>query len=178
MSREPMGGMQIGMGWVIRTDNGKSIHWHNGGTGGFRTFAGFDQNAGTAVVVLSNASISPDEIGFHLLDLDSKLTSFRSANEGVQLSLQWLDKLSGEYEINPQFSLRFWHETGQFLTQATGQGVLKVYAESETKFFLTAVEASLTFVLSENGDVLHVFLEQGGGLVKGTRIHPESDKLP
>ena len=62
-------GLEIGLGWLILTANGKEILWHNGGTGGYRSFIGFDPKARTGVVVLSNASTPSgvDDIGFGLL---------------------------------------------------------------------------------------------------------------
>ena len=60
--------MSVGLGWHIR-DNGKTkIIWHNGGTGGYRTFCGFIKDKKVGVVVLSNMNIGADDIGFHLLD--------------------------------------------------------------------------------------------------------------
>ncbi|RSS66034.1 serine hydrolase [Streptomyces sp. WAC06614] len=41
--------------------------WHNGGTGGFSSFAGFDPETGTAVVVLSNTRRPVDSAAFALL---------------------------------------------------------------------------------------------------------------
>ncbi len=61
-------GIKVGLGWHIR-DNGKTrIIWHNGGTGGYRTFCGFIKDKKIGVVVLSNMNISADDIGFHVLD--------------------------------------------------------------------------------------------------------------
>lgn len=60
--------MKVGLGWHI-LDNGRTeIIWHNGGTGGYRTFCGFIKEKKIGVVVLSNTNISADDIGFHLLD--------------------------------------------------------------------------------------------------------------
>ncbi len=53
--------MKIALGWHIRN----KIIWHNGGTGGFRTFAGFDPEKKTAVVVLTNSTQGADDLGFH-----------------------------------------------------------------------------------------------------------------
>lgn len=44
----------IGMAWIIDEDH--YITWHNGGTGHFNSYLGFDQDNGTAVVILSNLS--------------------------------------------------------------------------------------------------------------------------
>ena len=53
-------------------------------------------------------------------------------------------------------------EDGRLMTQATGQNKLEVFAESETKFFLKAVDAQLTFGRDEAGKVSHVTLHQNG----------------
>ena len=60
--------LNIGLGWLIRSQHGRDIVWHNGGTGGYGSFVGFDMASGTGVVVLSNATNSPDDLGFYLLD--------------------------------------------------------------------------------------------------------------
>jgi hypothetical protein len=46
---------------------GREIVWHNGGTGGYRTWAGYDSRARVGAVVLSNMSWSVDDIGAHLI---------------------------------------------------------------------------------------------------------------
>ncbi len=60
--------LYIGMGWHIWIKFDKKIIWHNGGTGGYRTFIGLDKGNQKAVVVLSNGSNNVDDIGLHLLD--------------------------------------------------------------------------------------------------------------
>ena len=57
----------VALGWFIEQRHGEEIHWHNGGTGGFSTFAGFNLKSGKGVVVLSNVSQGVDDIGLHLL---------------------------------------------------------------------------------------------------------------
>jgi CubicO group peptidase (beta-lactamase class C family) len=43
------------------------VLWHNGGTGGFRTFAGFMPTAGVGVVAMANDLRSVDRVGLDLL---------------------------------------------------------------------------------------------------------------
>lgn len=45
---------KIGMSWII--DNENNIIWHNGGTGNYNSYIGFNSDTHTAVVVLSNLS--------------------------------------------------------------------------------------------------------------------------
>jgi CubicO group peptidase (beta-lactamase class C family) len=58
---------RIGAGWITIALRGHDITWHNGGTGGFRSWVGIDQAAGTGAVVLSAASLPTDGFGFRLL---------------------------------------------------------------------------------------------------------------
>jgi CubicO group peptidase (beta-lactamase class C family) len=59
------------LGWMgVRPRKGfneAELLWHNGGTGGFRSFVGLVPQRRTAVVVLSNTSRSVDARGFDLL---------------------------------------------------------------------------------------------------------------
>jgi serine-type D-Ala-D-Ala carboxypeptidase/endopeptidase len=61
--------MQVGLGWLIARPPGAAgpVLWHNGGTGGFRSFAAVARETGTAVVVLSNTARSVDRLGLRLL---------------------------------------------------------------------------------------------------------------
>ncbi len=44
----------IGLGWFMSHDPATRYWWHNGGTGGFSTYAAFSRDPGVAVVVLAN----------------------------------------------------------------------------------------------------------------------------
>jgi serine-type D-Ala-D-Ala carboxypeptidase/endopeptidase len=57
----------IGLGWLHAPLGGTAMLWHNGGTGGFRSFAAFAPRHGVAVAVLVNSSRSPDLAGLRLL---------------------------------------------------------------------------------------------------------------
>lgn len=58
---------RIGAAWITLEHNGRLVTWHNGGTGGFRTWLGLDRTARTAVVLMSATSASVDRHGFNLL---------------------------------------------------------------------------------------------------------------
>ena len=60
-------GMSIGLGWHVRTADGTDVHWHNGGTGGYRTWIGFDRKRSVAAVVLTNSAEGADDFGFDLV---------------------------------------------------------------------------------------------------------------
>lgn len=79
LARIPMGG--IAYGWHIDKANGaltgiQQIIWHNGGTGGFRTYVGFIPERKAGVIVLANrATEEVDALGIDLI-LKAGITSF------------------------------------------------------------------------------------------------------
>ena len=66
-------GLYSGLGWQIDESDAGNITWHNGGTGGYRSFIGFIKDKKTGVVVMTNSDQDVDDIGFHLLNPDSPL---------------------------------------------------------------------------------------------------------
>ncbi|MCD0446972.1 beta-lactamase family protein [Glycomyces sp. A-F 0318] len=60
-------GYRIGAAWITVETRRRTVTWHNGGTGGFRTWMGLDREAGRGVVVLSATAAAVDSHGFELL---------------------------------------------------------------------------------------------------------------
>jgi len=62
--------IKIALGWHIleATPEQPEIVWHNGGTGGFRSFIGFVRAKKVGVVVLSNSDASVDAAGLKVID--------------------------------------------------------------------------------------------------------------
>ena len=60
----------IGLNWIIRRVGERDTAvWHNGGTGGYRTFIGLDPIRRHGVVVLANSGgAGNDDLGFHLVN--------------------------------------------------------------------------------------------------------------
>jgi serine-type D-Ala-D-Ala carboxypeptidase/endopeptidase len=65
----------VGLGWMLMRQNGHPVAWHNGGTGGYRSFLGLDREGQWAVVVLTNSAVSVDDIGMMLLEQMRERTS-------------------------------------------------------------------------------------------------------
>lgn len=60
-------GALMGLGWSISGSEEHLIYAHNGGTGGFRSFAGFIPSKRFGVIVMTNSTASVDDIGVYLL---------------------------------------------------------------------------------------------------------------
>lgn len=59
--------VKIGAAWITLEGRGFPITWHNGGTGGFRSWLGIDRLAHTAVVLVTATARSVDRVGFRWL---------------------------------------------------------------------------------------------------------------
>ena len=61
-------GRKVGLSWVLDGRHDDDIVWHNGGTGGFRSFAGWSRRSGLGVVILTSTEEDVTDLGLHLLD--------------------------------------------------------------------------------------------------------------
>jgi CubicO group peptidase (beta-lactamase class C family) len=158
----------VALGWHVRAGFDREIVWHNGGTGGYRAFCGFDPAARRGVVVLSNSTSGVvDAIGLHLLEPRYELPPVRQT---VAVDEAALADYAGYYELAPGVRFHVTTEEGRLFAQLTGQDRYPVFPESETEFFYKVVEARLTFVRGQDGAVDHLVLHQNGDR-KARRLH-------
>jgi CubicO group peptidase (beta-lactamase class C family) len=61
-------GSGVGLAWMHDSIAGRRVIWHNGGTGGFRSYAGFIPEERRALVVLANGHGDVDALARRLLD--------------------------------------------------------------------------------------------------------------
>jgi D-alanyl-D-alanine-carboxypeptidase/D-alanyl-D-alanine-endopeptidase len=163
------GEMSVAMAWHIKKGENGDVIWHNGGTGGYRTFAGFVKETGKGIVLLSNSSTGADDIGFYLLDPASELKVLKFKSDVVDIAESTLEQYVGLYELQPEFKITVSKEGKQLFCQATGQERFEIYPENDTVFYLTVVEAKIAFKL-EKGAVKSLTLFQGGQEMLGKRI--------
>ncbi len=154
------GTMKIGLAWhIFPTSEGNEVVWHNGGTGGFRTFAGFLAGKKKAIVVLSNTAESSDDIGMHFFDPKFPL---KKVTPVLAVSEKLLEEYIGEYELAPKVIITITRSNDKLFVQLTGQPRFRVFAESDNKFFLKVVAAKLTFNRNAEGKIASVTLSQNG----------------
>jgi len=156
--------LEIGLGWHVLNKYGTEIVWHNGGTGGYHSFIGFDKKKRVGVVVLSNSTNDIDDIGLHLLENKYALANFEPSKGHTTMKLdpEIYGAYVGQYELAPNFIITIIREGDGLYAQATGQGKFEIFPEAETKFFYKVVDAQIMFNLSESGVVESLILYQGG----------------
>ena len=164
---------QVGLGWMLLPRGDDRIAWHNGQTGGYRSFAGYLAGAGVGVVVLSNAATATgvDDIGFHLLDQTLPLLPAPKPHVEAAVDPATYKNFVGRYQIAPDFILTVTRRDNRLYVQATGQDDFEVFPESPAGFFYRVVDAQLTFELSSpSGPARSVTLHQNGRNMPGQRL--------
>ncbi|HYK05188.1 MAG TPA: serine hydrolase [Thermoanaerobaculia bacterium] len=181
-ARRPIGepGHEIALGWHLYTSGEREIVWHNGGTGGYRTFAGFDPKSRTGVVVLSNASTGEgvDDIGRHLLVPSLPLLPAPKERKEVAVDPKLLDRYVGRYQLAPNFILDITRDESRLYIQATGQPRFELFPSGEHEFFLKVVDAQLTFTTPPEGRATSVTLHQNGASQPARRLEGEPPPPP
>jgi D-alanyl-D-alanine-carboxypeptidase/D-alanyl-D-alanine-endopeptidase len=174
--RRPAGApdMEIAYGWHVQTKDGNSIIWHNGATGGYRGYMGYDPRARAGVVVLTNLSndAGVDDIGRHLLNPGYPLLKVPLPVERKEITLdpRTFDRYVGIYQVAPNVLLTMSRDGDRFYSQLTGQPKLEVLAESDRQFFLKAVDAQLTFDTDAQGAATQVTVHQNGREMVAKRL--------
>jgi D-alanyl-D-alanine-carboxypeptidase/D-alanyl-D-alanine-endopeptidase len=173
--------LEMALGWHVLKDEraqGTEIVWHNGGTGGYRTWMGYEPKSRTGVVVLSNAGTAagPDDIGRHLLVpalplMQSSKPSPTRTETKVEANV--FDRYVGRYQLAPSAILTISRNGSQFFVQLTGQPTFEIFAESEKKYFLKVVDAQLTFETDAQNKAVAVTLHQNGIDQRAPRIEGE-----
>lgn len=145
-------GTDIGLGWHIqKSENGQTIHWHNGSQGGFHSFAAFDGAANKAVVVLANSGgEGNDDLGFFTLD-HSRSIKPTPTYQQVKLDRNLLQNYVGVYDTEFGIPIVITLEGDQLKAQFGDQFALNLYPETKTHFFYRAILAKISFDFDSEG---------------------------
>jgi CubicO group peptidase (beta-lactamase class C family) len=166
------GGGEIGLAWLITRPSEDEIVWHNGGTGGYRSFMGYDAKTRVGIVVLSNTFTGSgiDDIGMHLLDSHAPLLPAPKEHKEITVDPKIFDGYVGRYQLAPNFILTITREGDQLYAQVTNQPKLPIFPEGERDFFYKAVDAQITFETDANGRATSLTLHQNGANMPAKRI--------
>ncbi len=76
----------------------------------------------------------------------------------------------GQYELMPNFLLTISIEDGKLMGEATGQSKAQLYPTSETEYFLKVVDAQISFLKNDQGEVTQLILHQNGRNMPAKKI--------
>jgi D-alanyl-D-alanine-carboxypeptidase/D-alanyl-D-alanine-endopeptidase len=149
---------RIGLVWHTLTKS--RIIWHNGQTGGYHSFIGISADRTRGIVILSNVSVSIDDIGFHWLEPSIELIPPRHA---LALDPKLLSRYAGNYVIgSTALPFVITLETGKIYARLGPQPKFRIYPYAPNEFFYKVVDAQITFHTDANGNATDFVLHQNG----------------
>lgn len=95
-------------------------------------------------------------------EINPRIGDKPAERKSIILPAEKIDALVGDYQLAPNFVLTVSRDGDKVITQATGQGKIEVFAESETLFFAKVVAADLQFQKDAEGKVTGLVLKQNG----------------
>ncbi len=163
--------LTIGLGWHIWRRYGTEIVWHNGGTGGYRTWAGFDPVKKAGAVVLCNTAFGVDDLGLYALEPKWPVGRFRTpvSRTAVALEAKALEAFAGEYEIEPGVAVAVAAADGRLRIKSPGQPEVYYQPWSPTEFFRPGGR-ELTFFKDAAGAVVRLELYNEGYVFEAKKI--------
>jgi D-alanyl-D-alanine-carboxypeptidase/D-alanyl-D-alanine-endopeptidase len=161
--------MKVGLGWHIST---LDTIWHNGETGGYHSYIGFDKSTG--VVVLANEANSIDDIGGYVLGEQDRIDRFKAPVQRAVAGIDYhvYDRYVGKYRFGRNDFATISRDGDRLLVQASGVSEFRceLFPASETEFFLTAFDGQFKFIKNETGLVTQLLFYQDGKKQKATRL--------
>jgi CubicO group peptidase (beta-lactamase class C family) len=82
--------------------------------------------------------------------------------KNYEITYEIFEKYIGKYELNPNFIITISGDGEKYFAQATNQPILELIPRAEDSFQLAAINAQLTFVKGEDGEIEKLILHQNG----------------
>lgn len=159
------------LGVMVTEEDGHRIISHGGGIQGFSTFLAYDATDRLTVAVLGNLnSPAPDRLGGQLLTLArGGAITLPSERIAVSMTSESLAAYEGVYALAPAFAITVTVRDGKLMAQATGQQAFELHASDADRFFLTVVDAQVSFTRDAAGLVDGLVLHQNGRDMPGRK---------
>lgn len=159
----------MAMNWMLMPVGGRSVHVHEGGTGGFSSFVSFDKDQRRGVVILSdttwNSIGSLGSLGLHLVDAGFPLGQPR---RDVAADGALLDALAGEYRLAGGMKMTLRRKGDALEIEPAGQGTYVMGHDSAGDFYPREFDAVLRPQRNAQGQSF-IWMQMGAAL-PATRI--------
>jgi CubicO group peptidase (beta-lactamase class C family) len=162
-----------GYGWGISEKRGIRIISHGGGLQGFQCNLAHAPDQKVTIVVLCNAGpgYNPGGMTGSLADifLEKDMTPKPVHVVNKKLIGKKYDDYVGSYDFG-KAKFVVTREGDQLYVKLGGQNRIEVFPEAADKFFLKAVEATVTFERDKDGNILRAIIHQNGKIKKAPRL--------
>jgi CubicO group peptidase (beta-lactamase class C family) len=155
-----------GFGWGVDQIKNHRLIAHGGSWQGFTTYIARYVDDKLSIVVLTNfAGSNPGTIAKGIAGIyNPELKPIEPKEAKVDPNI--FDAYIGEYELEPEYVIKIKRVEDRLMAEVPEEPEFRLIPESETKFFLTVQEGSITFVKDASGKVTHLLLDPSGSTAK------------
>jgi CubicO group peptidase (beta-lactamase class C family) len=161
-----------------------SAIWHNGSINGFSTIiVRVPENKDLVVLLNNTGNVDVEAISRNILGIlynktydqpvkrrAPLLADAPSAKTAARPDTQAYRSYTGKYQLTPAVFITITVEDGRIYEQVTGQERFEIFPEAPGKFFLKVVDAQMSFVKNEQGNIDQLILHQYGREIAAKRI--------
>ncbi|MFP4208872.1 MAG: serine hydrolase domain-containing protein [Wenzhouxiangella sp.] len=175
-------GQIIGYGWLHLPLNGRTVLAHDGGTGGFSSFAVVDPDRKRAATVLMDTSMIASgglsDLAYHLIDAGYPLgqpdrPAAAAAGEALADYQGRFSLYDGDQRFMGDFTLEFSVHRAELLIQASGGGQVQpqipLRSEGNGRFVQQDLDLVIEFQRDDAGQVSRLDFRQGPLSLDGRR---------
>ena len=158
-------GESCGLGIFLQGEGKTPRFEHSGGNEGFICLLQAYQNLGIGAVVMTNS-----DTGWHLVPEIMQAIAEEYAwpdyqppePEAIIVQPQVQESYVGKYEVKENFHFTITQQDGQLFLHTVVQDAIQLFAQSETDYFMEAINAKVTFSKEQNGQVTALRFKQNG----------------
>ncbi|HXU39930.1 MAG TPA: serine hydrolase [Blastocatellia bacterium] len=151
-----------GFGWAFGDVGGHKVIEHGGAWQGFTShIARYVDERLTVIVLTNRAGANPGTIA-HGIEALYNSEPIPAKHKEAQLDPRSLDQFVGRYELEPGFVLSITRTSDHLWLHGTGLSRVRLFPETQTKFFAKVLDTQVTFVKDASGKVTHLIFHQRG----------------
>jgi len=166
-----------GYGWGVGHFRGQKQIAHSGGLHGFLSFLGYYPEIGASIAITSNASpplnVVPANLAQELVQVF--FNEHLKKHVEVEMTPDELQKYIGRYEYPRGVIMTVTNEDDKLFAELSGQPKFQIFPEGDHTFFWKAVDAQITFHVTDEGVVDYGTHKQGIGELKVPKMEEQKE---
>ena len=159
-----------GYGWQTGSFRGRTYFGHDGVISGFNSDTRYFLEDQLFIGVLSNCEGDGASRLLRKIS-DAILSEHKSIIDSESVNQEYIDKLSGKYELRPGFVIEISNEDDKVYGIPNGQSKVELKPIKGAKFYVQEIEAEIEFKTDDDGAINSFTLVQGGQENHAQRIN-------
>jgi peroxiredoxin len=168
----PPGPGEYGLGLAVGGQAGHRYFSHGGSNAGYQCFlAAYEDGDGAVIMTNGDGGDLLEQEILRAIATEYGWPDFRPVERTVAaVDPKSFDALVGSYRLSPKILCTITQAGGQLFTQLTGQERFQLFPHSEREYFLTVVDARVTFSPDVDGHPPELTINQNGHEVRLKRL--------